>query len=247
VNNAAAGVTGSAVESPAAFEYRRKQSVGINAQGSIPAIYAACFNVPGVIDVFVTQNNTASVISGAINGNPNSTSYPVAAHSVYVAVSGGNAQAVANAIWKATNIGAAYQTATGTAGATLVTETVQDNSGYSVPYPEYAVSYINPASTPIFFAVTLAPSSLLPSNIVTLVQQAVIAQFTGQTQGSLRERCGAQVLASRYFGPVQAIGSEVSILTITIGFNSSVGQASLQMGIDQEPTIQASNIAVIVS
>jgi hypothetical protein len=44
---------------------------------------------------------------------------------------------------------------------------------------------------------------------------------------------------------VQAIGSEVSILTITIGFNSSVGEASLQMGIDQIPTISAGNIDVI--
>jgi Baseplate J-like protein len=318
VNNSSPGVIGANVESPAAFEYRREQSVGKNAQGSIPAIYAACFGVPNVIDVFVTQNNTGATISSAINGNPNSTSYPVAPHSIYIAVTGGAAQAVANAIWAATNIGAAYQpifsgtgsqsasvvtisanpggasvsrievgmtlagavgagtvvtsfgtytntTGTGTlnvttsgthasgaitgqqigsAGATLVSETVQDNSGYNPPYPEYQVNYINPVSTPIYFAVSLAASTLLPANIVTLVQQAIIAQFTGQTQGSIRERIGSQILASRYFGPIQAIGNEVSILTITIGFNSSVGDASLQMGIDQEPTISATNIAV---
>ncbi len=244
VNNSAAGVTGANVESPAAFEYRRKQSVGLNAQGSLPAIYAACFDVPNVLDVFVTQNNTASIVSGAINGNPNSTSYPVAPHSVYIAVTGGAAQAVANAIWAATNVGCAYQTAAGGAGATLITEIVQDNSGYSVPYPEYTVTYINPVATPIYFAVTLAASALLPANIVSLVQQAIIAQFTGQSTGSVRERIGAQILASRYFGPIQAIGTEVSILTITIGFSSSVGNASLQMGIDQAPTITAANIAV---
>jgi hypothetical protein len=245
VNNSSPGTIGANVESPAAFEFRRQNSVGKNAQGSIPAIFAACFTVPNVIDVFVTQNNTGSVISGGINGNPNSTGYPVAAHSVYVAVTGGAAQAVANAIWAATNIGAAYQTATGSAGASLVSETVTDNSGYNIPVPAYTVNFINPASTPVFFAVTLAASALLPANIVTLVQQAVIAQFTGQSQGSLRERIGAQILASRYFGPVQSIGNEVSILTITIGFNSSVGSASLQMGIDQEPTISMANIAVI--
>lgn len=315
VNNISPGTVGSNVESPAAFEYRREQSVGINAQGSIPAVYAAVFAVPDVIDVFVTQNNTGATISGAINGNPNSTNYPVPPKSIYVAVTGGAALAVATAIWQNTNVGAAYpqafvgtgsQTGTvvtisattsgylevgatlagavsgsptitsfgtythstgtgtlnvstsgtvgsgaitgqqiGSAGATLVSETVQDTSGYNVPIPQYPVNYINPASTPIFFAVTLAASTLLPANIVTLVQQAVIAQFTGQAQGSLRERIGAQILASRYFGPVQAIGSEVSILTITIGFNSGVGNASLQMGIDQEPTISATNIAVI--
>jgi hypothetical protein len=315
VNNVSPGTVGSNVESPAAFEYRRKQSVGINAQGSIPAVYAAVFAVPNVIDVFVTQNNTSATITGPLNGNPNSTNFPVPPKSLYVAVTGGAALAVATAIWQNANIGAAYpaefvgtgsqaanvvtisattsgyievgatlagavsgspvvtsygtytQTAgtgtlnvstsgtvgsgaitgqqIGSAGAALVSEIVQDNSGYNVPVPEYTVNYINPASTPIFFAVTLAASTLLPANIVSLVQQAIIAQFTGQTQGSLRERIGAQVLASRYFGPVQAIGSEVSILTITIGFNSGVGNASLQMGIDQEPTISAGNIAVI--
>lgn len=244
VNNSSGGTIGANVESPAAFEYRREQSVGKNSQGSLPAVYAACFGVANVLDVFVTQNNTGSVISGAINGNPNSTSYPVAAHSLYVAVTGGAAQDVANAIWRAANVGASYQTAAGSAGATLVSETVQDNSGYAVPVPAYTVKFINPAATPIFFAVTLAASALLPANIVTLVQQAIIAQFTGQIPGSLRERIGSQVLASRYFGPVQAIGNEVSILTITIGFDNTVGNASLQMGIDQEPTIDAANIAV---
>jgi hypothetical protein len=317
VNNSSPGVTGANVETPAAFEYRRKQSVGINAQGSIPAVYAACFGVADVLDVFVTQNNTSATISGPINGNPNSTNYPVPPHSLYVAVTGGAALAVATAIWQNANVGAAYpavfvgvgsQTGSvvtisatssgyievgatlagavfgvavvtsfgtytqasgigtlnvstsgsvgsgavtgqqiGSAGASLVTETVEDMSGYSIPIPTYTVNYINPVATPIFFAVTLAGSALLPADIVTLVQQAVIAQFTGQAQGSLRERIGAQILASRYFGPVQAIGPEVSILTITIGFNSSVGNASLQMGIDQEPTIVSGDIAVIIT
>ena len=316
VNNVSPGTVGSNVESPAAFEYRRQQSVGINAEFSINAVIAGVYAVPNVIDVFVTQNNTSATISGPLNGNPNSTSYPVAPHSIYVAVTGGAALAVATAIWQNTNVGAAYPptfggtgsqasgvvtiasttsgyievgmtlngagvgansvvtsfgtythtlgTGTvnvstsgthgtaaitgaqvGSAGATLVSESVTDNSGYNVPVPSYTVNYINPASTPVFFAVTLAASALLPANIVTLVQQAVIAQFTGQSQGSLRERIGSQILASRYFGPVQAIGNEVSILTITIGFNSGVGNASLQMGVDQEPTISASNIAVI--
>lgn len=315
VNNASDGTIGANVESPAAFEYRRQQSVGKNSQGSLPATYAACFGVADVIDVYVTQNNTPNVNAGAINGNPNSTNFPVAANSIYVAVAGGNAQDVANAIWKSVNVGAAYQptfmgtgsqaTSTvtisattsgyipvgmtlngagveansvvtaygtytiasgvgtlvvstsgtkssaavtgaeqGTAGAALVVETVEDTSGYAIPRPAYEVTFINPAPTPIFFAVTLASSTLLPADIVALVQTAVIAQFTGQIPGSLRERIASQVLASRYFGPIQTIGPEVSILTITIGFNSGVGNASLQMGIDQIPTITAGNIAV---
>lgn len=48
ITNAAAGVIGNDVESRADFEYRRKNSVAINAQGSLPAIYAAVFNVANV-------------------------------------------------------------------------------------------------------------------------------------------------------------------------------------------------------
>jgi hypothetical protein len=315
VNNSSPGATGTNVESPAAFEYRREQSVGINAQGSIPAVAAKVFAVPGVLDLFVTQNNTGTPVSGAINGNPNSTAFPVDANSLYVAVTGGDAQAVANAIWAATNVGAAYQTSfvgtgsqaagvvtiattvsgflevgmtlsgagvdpstvitsfgtytvvsgvgtlnvstsathstaavtgsqEGVAGATLVVETVTDNSGYNIPVPAYIVSYINPVATSVYFSVNISNSSLLPSNIVSLVQQAILAQFNG-TNGGLRARIGAQILASTFYGPVQLIGAEVSILSIFIAFTSApVSGVIVQMGIDQQPACVSANIAV---
>jgi hypothetical protein len=243
VNNSTAGVAGANVETPAAFEYRREQSVAINGQGSLPAIYANVFSVPNVLDVFVTQNNTDSVNSGTINGNPNSSSFPVAARSIFVSVVGGNAQAIANAIWAAANIGPGYQTASGSAGASLVTESVQDTSGYQNPIPTYSVGYIVPAATAIYFAVQLANNANLPANIVTLVQSAIVASFTG-TDGSLRARTGAAILASKFYAPVSLIGTEVSILSILIGFTSSPASNSLQMGIDQAPTISAANISV---
>lgn len=313
VNNSAAGIAGANVESPAAFEYRRKQSVGINAQGSLPAIYAKLFAVPNVLDVFVTQNNLDTVQGGAIAGNPNSTAYPVAARSIYAAVVGGDSVAVATALWQAANIGPGYpptfagtgsQAASvvtisattsgyiaigmtlagavvanshvtsygtytptlgtgtvnvstsgtvgsaavtgrqvGTAGATLVAESIQDPSGYQAPIPTYPVAFITPAATPVYFAVELANNSSLPANIVTLVQQAIIASFTG-TDGSLRARIGAAILASKYYAPVSLIGTEVSILSILIGFTSSPASNSLQMGIDQAPTVTTGNISV---
>lgn len=237
VNNASDGVEGANVETAIAFEFRRKQSVAINGQGSLPAIYAACFAVPGVIDVYVTQNNTGSTI------NTGSTSFPVIARSVYVAVVGGNALAVATAIWKAVNIGAAYQTGAGSAGATLVTQNVSDQSGYSIPIPTYPVSFIEPAPTPIYFAVTITNSTLLPSDIVTRVKNAIIASFTG-ADGSARARVGSQILASKFYGPVQAIGPEVSILTIFIGAAPTPTGSSVLVGIDQVPTVIAANITV---
>lgn len=245
VNNALPGVAGANVETPAAFEYRRQQSVGINAQGSLPAIYARVFSVPNVIDVFVTQNNTAAVISGPINGNPNSTAFPVGSNSIFVSVVGGAAQAIATAIWQAANIGPDYQSSAGSAGATLVSETVQDTSGYQFPIPTYTVTFLDAAPTPIYFAVQIKNSTNLPANTVSLTQQAIINSFTG-ADGSLRARIGSLVLASKFYAPVSLIGPEVSIISILIGFTALVDatQNSLQMGIDQAPTITAANIGV---
>lgn len=312
VNNPTQGATGSNVESPAAFEYRREQSVAKNGSGSLPAVYAACWGVAGVLDVFVTQNNTPYTNPNSINRNPNSTNFPVAPNSLYVAVVGGLATAVTQAIWKALNAGCAYQptfvgtasqaagvvtisaqtsgyivvgmtltgagvepnsiveslgtyngtTGTvnvstsgtvssgavtgqqiGTAGATLVSELVQDTSGYSNPIPTYQVTNITPVNTPIFFAVELKTSTLLPANIITLVQTAIVNAFNG-TSGTLRARCAAAILASQFYAPVLAIGSEVQILSIEIGFTSTPASNELQMGIDQEPTCTTANVAV---
>ena len=231
ITNAADGVEGSNVESRAAFEYRRQQSVALNAVGSLPAIYAAVFNVPGVIDCYVTDNDTGSTV------NTGSTAFPIPAHSLYVAVTGGNSQDVANAIWKAKNVGAGY------CGNT--TETVTDPSGYSLPLPSYSVSFEIPAAVPVNFAVQIQSSPNLPSNIVSLVQQAIIASFTG-SDGSLRARIGAQILASKFYAPVSLIGPEVSILSILISKGASVSPTlnAVTMGIDQQPTIAASNISV---
>jgi hypothetical protein len=229
INNPTDGVPGANVETRAAFEFRRQNSVAKNAAGSLPAIYAGVFGVPGVIDAYVTQNNTGATV------NTGSSNYPVVAKSVYVAVVGGDALAVATAIWNNTNIGAAYNGNT--------TENVADPSPYAIPIPTYPVSFERPTATPIYFAVQLAASSALPVNIVQLVQAAIVASFNG-TDGSQRARIGSLVLASKFYGPVSAIGPEVSILSILIGLAPSPAANNLQMGIDQVPTIDNANISV---
>ena len=65
INNASAGVIGYAVESRAAFEFRRQQSVAKNAQGTLPSVISAVFAIPGVTDAFAYQNGT-TVTSGAV-------------------------------------------------------------------------------------------------------------------------------------------------------------------------------------
>lgn len=228
ITNAADGTLGSDVESRADFEYRRKNSVAKNGTGTPQAIYAEVFALADVLDVYVKDNPTGSAV------NTGSTNYPIAAHSVYVAVVGGADADIASAIWRKKDLGC------DTNGNTSVT--VVDPSGYSYPQPSYSIKFQRPASLVVKFAVRIVNDPSLPSNIVTLVKNAIIARFNG-ADGTTRERIGATILASRYYGAVVSVASNVSLLDVLIG-TSSPTLTQINVGIDQRPTVSAADITV---
>lgn len=227
ITNPAAGVLGQDVESRADFEYRRKNSVALNANGSKQAIAANVFNVTGVTDVYVDENVTDVTV------NRGSTNYPMLPHSLYVAVVGGADADIANAIWLRKNDGSNMN---GT-----VTVNVPDTS-YSVPYPTTPITFVRPSSLAIKFVVQIVNNPLLPANIVSLIQNAIIARFTG-ADGSSRERIGSYIFASKYYGAIAGLSPYLSVLTITVQGSGAAGPQVL-VGIDQAPTIQASDITV---
>ncbi|NKI68969.1 hypothetical protein GN109_06015 [Collimonas pratensis] len=227
VSNSAAGVTGTVVESRADFEYRRQQSVAVNAVGSLPSIYANVFSVANVSDVYVTENVTSSPVT---NG-----SITLAPHSIYVAAVGGIALSIATAIWNKKSVGADYN------GNTSVV--VTDNSGYSIPLPTYTVKFQIPTAQPILFAVSIANLSTLPSNIITLIKNAIISAFSGGDGGS-RARIGSTLYASRYYAPVSAVSpASVEILSLKIG-TVTANLDALTVDIGFVPTVTAANITV---
>lgn len=228
IDNPAPGVLGADVESQAAFAYRRAQSVALNARGSLPSIYAAVFDVADVLDVYATENTTSAVV------NVGATNYPLAPHSLYVAAVGGLNEAIAKAIWTKKDVGCDYN------GNTTVV--VQDDSGYLPPLPTYNVKFERPGPLPIKFAVDIQSDPGLPSNIVDLVKAAIIATFTG-ADGGTRVRIGSLLLASKFYPGVIRIGPEVSVLSILLGSVTPTLNSQL-IGIDQAPTVQASDITV---
>src|SRR6185312_3386250 len=232
VTNLTAGVPGVNEESRADFEFRRQNSVAVNALNSIQSVLAAVLAVPNVIDAYVTDNST----NATVNTGP--TNYPVAGNSIYVAVAGGAASAVAQAIWQKKSLGCAYN------GSTTYSYT--DTSAGITPYPTYTVKWVTPTSVPVYFAVDLVNNANLPSNITTLVQNAILAAFNGQDGGS-RARIGSTLYAGRYFAGISAIGNGVELLSIGIGTAPSPSATSLPLGIDQLPTHSASNIAVTLT
>lgn len=224
--NVADGVLGNDVESRAAFEARRAQSVAKNAVGSLPAILGSVLAVPNVLDAYVTENPT--------NGTVTIGGFALAPSSLYVAVVGGDPQAIANAIWEKKAPGAAYNGNT--------TETVTDPSPiYSTP-PTYAVTYEIPAGLSILFAVQIKSSTSVPSNATTLIKAAIISAFAG-ADGGPRARIGSTILASRFYSTIAALGAWAQIVSILIG-TSSPTLNSVTVGIAQTPTVSSGGIAV---
>jgi hypothetical protein len=228
ITNLGAATVGTNTETRANFEARRQESVAINARGTPPAIRAAVFAVPGVLDVFVYDNFTNAVLPYG------STNYNLVPHSVYVGVIGGADQAVADAIWSRKDLGCDMN------GNTSVV--VDDTEGYSYPYPSYTMQFERPASLPIKFAVQLADNTSLPSNIVDLTKAAIMATFTG-ANGAQRARMGGIIFASNYYAAVAHIAASVSIIQIKIGtVTATLDQVSI--GIDQAPTLDMDDIVV---
>jgi len=201
ITNPADGVIGNDVETRSAFEARRAASVALNSQGSLPSILGAVLAVPNVIDAFVTENdsNEAQTIGGV-------TLYP---NSIYVAVVGGDTDAIAKAIWTRKAPGCAYN------GNTTVT-VYDESAGYVPPYPAYRVSFEIPDPLPILFAVNIQNSQLVPADATTQIQDAIINAFAGG-DGGPRVKIGTTLYASRFYAPVAALGSWVQIISIEIG------------------------------
>lgn len=201
ITNPSDGVLGNNVESRAAFEARRAASVAHNSIGSLPSVLGSVLVVPDVIDAYVTENvsNSPQVIGG-VSLLPNS---------LYVAVVGGDAQAIGEAIWRKKAPGCAYN------GNTNVT--VLDTSpGYVPPYPAYSVSFERPDPLTITFEVEINNTTLVPADAEQQIEAVIIAAFAG-LDGGQRVKIGTNVFASRFYCPIAALGPWAQIVSIKIG------------------------------
>lgn len=213
VYNSTAGTLGNAVESRAAFEQRRQNSVAVNAVNSLQAILASVLAVPNVLQAVVVDNPSAITI------NYGSTSYPILAHSMVVSVGGGASSAIATAIWNKKPPGCGYN------GNTTVT--IYDTS-YTTPIA-YSVTYLTPTSTNAYFNVVIKNNALLPSNITQLVQDAVLASFNGQ-DGGTAAYIGQTTYSGRYYGNINAISPYVNIQEVYLAAYNSVTAGSFVVG-----------------
>jgi hypothetical protein len=204
----ASGVVGKNVESRAAFETRRQDSVAGNSFGPIGAIIGAVAKVPGVLDYYGFNNNTSGSVT--VNG------VTIAAYSIYICVSGGAPSAVAQAILTKKGAGAPMT------GNTTVTA-YDSNPLYVAPVP-YTIIYEIPTALQLLFKVVIASGPLVPSNAASQVQSALLAAFTGNAlsasfTGSI---AGTTLTVTAVASGTLAIGQIVSDLTGSVTANTTI-------------------------
>jgi len=231
INNPAAGVPGNAVESRANFEYRRKQSVALNAKGTAESIYAAVLDVEGVADAYVWSNHSGATV------NIGSTNYPVPAHSVYIAVYGGEANDIAQAIYVKNQAGC------GMVGNTSAV--VTDTSRGTNISPKYTIIWNTPVQKRTYFNIQLESTSSLPSDIIEEARAAIISAFNGNSDLVPKARIASKVFAGGYYSVLNNIDTaSVNVLSVTISIDGTNYGTSVEYGVDQIPSLDANDISV---
>jgi hypothetical protein len=184
-------------------------------------------------------NNTQTVSSESLTSAFGGVQ--LAANSLYVAAYGGSAQAIGQAIFNKIGPGCNMN---GNTTVTIVDQGTTANP-YLPPYPTYQMQFNIPTATPVLFSISMQNNAGVPSNAVTLVQNAVIASFNGQ-DGGPKARIGSWLFATRYVANIEALGAWAQIYGIQLGIGSA-NLNSLLMQINQIPTITAANISVTFS
>lgn len=233
ITNDSSGVVGIDVESRVAFETRRRQSVARNGSNTDASLLAVLLETDGVLDAYVWSNRTDVTV------NKGTTNFPVVGHSIYIGVYGGADFDVANAILSRKNPGANLNGDTN--------YSIEDRENYSSPYPVYDMQWQKTTPTRIYFNVEIEENENLPSDISTQVKSMVESVFNGEYEGITKARIGARINSGNYYAPIISISPDyLNISSITISQDGISFTQSVTPGIDQIPTIQQSDIEVIL-
>lgn len=224
VTNAESSTAGAEAESQLAFEKRRYNSVAINGEGSVSALYSAVSSLTNVVDCLVLENYTASEMQ--------TKGVTIPAHSIWLSVSGGSADDIAAAIYRNKDAGC------GTAGNETCTYIADD-----IPAaPVYNYNYCIPDPVTIGITVTLDNTSTTPGDIAERLKAAIIANFDGATEAYTRCGAGQDIYSSRFYSDCVAAGAE-GLVSITLckgyvhGGDSNVWSSQISMDADELPVI----------
>ena len=226
VTNAAAGVTGREVESQAAFESRRVQSVAKNAHGSVASVFGAIADINDVTALLILENTT--------NVDKTEKGVTIAGHSVYISVYGGADNEIAKAIYNKIDAGC------GTNGNTMVSyNPVSDDA----TQPDMLYSYYIERPTAVSTGIVVTIADEQTTTLTNAIKEAVVNNFNGNS-GYRRVKMGDTLYASRFYADVIKAGV-TKLETIQIKYPLSATAAdSVNVDADEIPTISVDNVTV---
>lgn len=226
VTNAAAGVTGREVESQAAFESRRVQSVAKNAHGSVASVFGAIADINDVTALLILENTT--------NVDKTEKGVTIAGHSVYISVYGGADNEIAKAIYNKIDAGC------GTNGNTMVSyNPVSDDA----TQPDMLYSYYIERPTAVSTGIVVTVADEQTTTLTNAIKEAVVNNFNGNS-GYRRVKMGDTLYASRFYADVIKAGV-TKLETIQIKYPLSATAAdSVNVDADEIPTISVDDVTV---
>jgi hypothetical protein len=169
----------------------------------------------------------------------------IAANSVYIAVRGGLKEDVARAIWSRNALTDAYA-----AGNETVIVNDTDYPNFAVYYdnstipptpvyvtqPSYSVTFTRPSLVAIYFQVNISTNINLPSDINSKIQQAILDTANG-TNGAVPLQIGYSIFASQFYKYINAIDSNVNVVSIKVGTTSTPTADKVTLNLNQYPQI----------
>lgn len=226
VTNAAAGVTGRDVESQAAFESRRVQSVAKNAHGSVASVFGAIADINDVTALLILENTT--------NVDKTEKGVTIAGHSVYISVYGGADNEIAKAIYNKIDAGC------GTNGNTMVSyNPVSDDA----TQPDMSYSYYIERPTAVSTGIVVTIADEQTTTLTNAIKEAVVNNFNGNS-GYRRVKMGDTLYASRFYADVIKAGV-TKLETIQLKYPLSAAAAdSVNVDADEIPTISVDDVTV---
>lgn len=233
VDNESPGVVGQNVESRAAFEQRRYNSVAKNARSVLAAVYAEVGNLTGIIDLLCRQNRKPyPVTEGGVT---------LGEHSIYVCVLGGEDAAIAEAIYNSNSGGSDYNGNTSFIYTDPVTGAVE------------TVLFQRPDELALMVQVTYRPGSTTPADIDNRIKAVVVADFYGEyvppnetEPVDDRVRIGDTLDASRFYCLLGHAGiAGVISIKVAVASDSPVWLDSVSIPWDHYPALTAANVLVV--
>ena len=229
VANAAAGSTGRNRESQVDFENRRRESVAKNSHGAVGSLQGALWDVDGVVDCRVLENDEDDpVVKHGIT---------IPGHSIAACIYGGADADIAETIYLKKDAGC------GTMGNYYVSHTAEDFGG-----AVYSYRIVRPTPKDVQIRVTINRTELTPSDVVQRIKSAVVADFLGEdpVSGNARVGLASTVYASRFSVPVVKTAGVQDLVGIAIRLGSGAWGSSIVIDGLTEPVIDESDVIVVI-